>query len=70
MGVSEDRFYKCLSNGGMLTNLVPVYEYVYGIDLVTQYLAVRNNKILIEISTGKKVNEISIVELKEVTAEA
>lgn len=70
IGASEDSLYKWLSNGSMPSNLVPAYENVCGIDYVTQYSAIRNHKLLIEIPTGKQASEIGVLELQEVTAEA
>ena len=70
VGISEDRLYKYLSNASMPTNLVPAYEHVCGVDFVTQYMAIRNHKILIEIPTGKKANEMEVSELQQISAEA
>lgn len=70
IGVSEDLLYKWLSNGSMPTNLIPAYEHTCGIDYVTQYLAHRSHKLLIDIPTGKAAGEIGMSELQQVSADA
>ncbi|MDH5259402.1 MAG: hypothetical protein OEX07_15420 [Gammaproteobacteria bacterium] len=68
MGVTEDTLYKWLSTGNMPATMIPVYENVCGIDFITQYLALRSHKLLIDIPIGKKATPIEIGELQSVIA--
>ncbi|MEW4983107.1 MAG: hypothetical protein AB1Y26_07730 [Cycloclasticus sp.] len=70
MGETEETLYKWLSTGRMPVTLVPVYEHICGIDYVTQYLAYRNYKLIIDIPTGKAASEVGMAELQKVSAEA
>lgn len=70
MGVSEDTLYKWLSTGGMPSHLLPAYEHICGVDYVTQYMAYRSYKLMIDIPTGKAANEVGLAELQRVSAEA
>lgn len=68
MGITEDTLYKWLSTGNMPATMIPVYENVCGIDYITQYLALRSHKLLIDIPIGKKAQPIEISELQSVVA--
>jgi len=70
MGKSDDLLYKWLSNGEMPTTLIPAYEHICGIDYVTQYLAYRGHKLLIDIPAGGKVSELDSNELQIVLNDA
>tara|TARA_R110002050_G_scaffold269917_1_gene412453 strand:- start:63812 stop:64300 length:489 start_codon:yes stop_codon:yes gene_type:complete len=69
MGASEDSLYKWLSNASMPTNLVPSYEHICGIDFITQYLAIRSHKLLIDIPTGRQAAEIGLAEFQQLSAD-
>lgn len=68
MGETEDTLYKWLSTGRMPTVLIPAYENVCGIDYVTQYLALRSHKLLIDIPTGKAAGAMEVAELQAAMA--
>jgi hypothetical protein len=68
MGETEETVYKWLSNGRMPAVLIPAYEHVCGIDYVTQYLALRSHKLLIDIPTGKGATQMDVAELQAVMA--
>ena len=70
MGVSDDLLYKWLSTGSVPANLIPMYEHLCGIDYVTQYLAYRSHKLLIDIPTGKAASEIGVAEIQQISANA
>lgn len=70
MGESDDTLYKWLSTGRLPAMLIPAYEHICGIDYITQYLAYRSHKLMIEIPAGKTVNELGINELQQISAEA
>ena len=68
MGVTEDTLYKWLAKGSMPGNMIPAYEHLCGIDYVTQYLALRSHKLIIDIPTGSTANSMEIAELQAVMA--
>lgn len=68
MGETEDTLYKWLSSGRMPAVMIPVYENVCGIDYVTQYLALRSHKLLIDIPAGKCASAMDVAELQGVMA--
>lgn len=70
MGVSEDVLYKWLSTGGIPAHLLPAYEHICGIDYVTQYMAYRSYKLMIDIPTGRAINEVDFVEMQSISADA
>ena len=70
MGESEDTLYKWLSTGRMPVTIVPLYEHICGIDYVTQYLAYRSHKIIIDIPTGKVASEVEISDLQSISAKS
>ena len=53
MGVTHDSLYKWLSTGRMPAVLIPAYEHTCGIQFVTRWLVVSNNKLIIDIPTGR-----------------
>lgn len=70
MAISEDRLYKWLSTGDMPVSFIPAYELVCGMDYVTQYMGYRSHKLMIEIPTGKKTDELGMAELQQLSADA
>ncbi|WP_197722094.1 hypothetical protein [Sulfuriflexus mobilis] len=68
MDVTESVLYKWLSNGHMPASKIPAYENICGIDYVTQYLAIRSHKLLIDIPTGKAAEALDINELQLIIA--
>lgn len=66
---TEDTLYKWLSTGKMPATKIPVYEHVCGIDYVTQYLAYRSHKLLIDIPSGVPASEVEISELQSIVAD-
>lgn len=70
MGESEDALYKWLATGRMPATMVPVYEHICGVDYVTQYLAYRNHKLIIDIPTGRSASEMDVAELQQLAAGA
>jgi hypothetical protein len=65
---TEDTLYKWLSTGKMPATKIPSYEHVCGIDYVTQYLALRSHKLLIDIPTGRTAGAMDVAELQTVMA--
>lgn len=70
MAVTEDTLYKWLGNGRMPATLIPVYENVCGIHLVTEYLAASTGRVVIEIPTGKPACALEMNELQAISTEA
>lgn len=70
MNVSEDTLYKWLSTGHMPLTAVPAYEHICHIDYVTQYMAYRSHKLIIDIPNGKKAKPIEIAALQQIAAQA
>ncbi|OOZ41634.1 hypothetical protein BOW53_02850 [Solemya pervernicosa gill symbiont] len=66
---TEDTLYKWLSNGKMPASKIPAYEHACGIDYVTQYLALRGHKLLIDIPTGKAAEMMDLNELQLVISQ-
>ncbi len=54
MGISADLLYKWLSNGEMRACLIPLFESVCGLHLVTEHLAAFGSRLVIDIPTGAK----------------
>ena len=66
---TEDTLYKWLSTGKMPATKIPAYEHVCGIDYVTQYLAFRSHKLMIDIPSGAAATELEINELQSIISE-
>jgi len=64
MGVTEDSLYKWLANASMPAHLIPTYEHICGCHFATDYLALSNNRLVIEIPTGKAADARSMMELQ------
>lgn len=63
MGVTHDSLYKWLSTGRMPAVLIPAYENTCGVQFVTRWLAISNNKLMIEMPTGRKASDNDIQQL-------
>jgi hypothetical protein len=61
---NHHNLYKWLANGRIPGVLIPAFEHACGIDYVTQHLAARGNKLVIEIPTGRKTKTLEISELQ------
>jgi hypothetical protein len=65
MGISDDLLYKWLSNGEMKARMIPSFENVCGIHFVTEYLAAGAGRIVIEIPTGRRPDELALGDLQK-----
>lgn len=64
MGVSsQNTLYGWLSSGRMPLMMVPAFEHATGINLVTRFLAHGQNKLLVEMPTGKRAQNHDIANL-------
>lgn len=67
MGLSDHfTLYKWFQNGRMPLVLLPVFEQVCGIDMVTRWYASAGDKMLIEIPKGRKGTAEDMQQLQEV----
>lgn len=67
MGMPDhSALYKWLANGRMPAVLIPVYEDVCGINLVSRWLAAAGGKLLIDLPTGRDCNAKDMQELQAV----
>ncbi|HEX5278155.1 MAG TPA: hypothetical protein VFW42_10855 [Fluviicoccus sp.] len=62
--------YKWLQTGRIPLVMVPAYEQVCGIDLVTRWMASAADKILITVPTGRKTTAQDVLQLQEVLNKA
>jgi hypothetical protein len=67
MTITDERLYKWLSTGDMPVSFIPAYEHICGIDFVTQYLGIRDDKILIDLPKGKKATDTEIAKLQKLS---
>lgn len=63
-------FYRWLKSGRMPANLIRPFEYVCGINLMTEYLATSAHKLLVSMPTGKGGSAVDINELQASFSEA
>lgn len=70
MDVSVEALYKWLSNASMPAGKIQTYEYICGINFVSDYLAASANRIVIEIPTGKASSALEINDLQRVVNDA
>ncbi len=71
MGLPDhSALYKWLANGRMPAVLIPVYEQVCGINLVSRWLAASAGKVLIDIPTGRASSPSDIQSLQAVLHQA
>lgn len=64
MGVTADALYKWLGTGRMPANLIPPFELVCGIGLVSRHLASAGGRLVVDIPTGRLVNATDVQELQ------
>lgn len=64
MGVSHDRLYKWLATGRMPAILIPAYELACGINYVSVWLATSAGKLVIDMPTGRTVQQRDVVDLQ------
>lgn len=70
MGANKWTLYKWLESGGMPLRLIKPFEHACGIDFVSRWLAISDNKLVIDIPRGKIGNADDIFALQESTNEA
>ena len=70
MGVNHWTLYKWADEGKMPINRVPSFEHACGIDFVSRWLAMRANKLVIDIPNGSQGNADDIFALQESTNQA
>ncbi|TBV10233.1 hypothetical protein [Stutzerimonas kirkiae] len=70
MGLPDhSALYKWLANGRMPAVLIPVYERVCGINLVSRWLAATAGKVLIDVPTGRAATAHDTQRLQEILTE-
>lgn len=57
--------YKWVESGKMPTNMIPAFELACGIDFVSRWLAHTNNKLLINIPTGRNLSPATVSEFHQ-----
>lgn len=62
--------YKYISSGRMPATLIPAYEHVCGINLVTRWLAAGHSKLLVDMPKGKAATPAEMVGLNTGFAQA
>lgn len=70
MGVNHWTLYKWMSSGAMPSNLIKSFEHACGIDFVSRWLAMGDNKMVIDIPRGRNGNADDIMALQESGNEA
>lgn len=71
MGLEDHwSLYKWIANGRMPAVLIPAYEQVCGINLVSRWLAANNGKVLIDVPSGRTSSAHDIQQLQAVLHEA
>lgn len=70
MGVNHWTLYKWLESGGMPARLIKSFEHVCGIDFVSRWLAMHDNKLVIDIPKGRNGNADDIMALQESSTDA
>lgn len=71
MGLDDESLlYKWMKNGSMPVHKLHSFEYVCGANFVSVYLAASDNKLLIDMPTGKALNEVSVIEMQSTFNEA
>lgn len=65
MGVNKWTLYKWLSEGNMPARLIKPFEHVCGIDFVSRWLAMGDNKMVIDIPKGRKGSADDMLVLQE-----
>lgn len=65
MDVTADTLYKWLSSGKMPASVIPLYEYICGINFATRWLASSAGFLVIEPPTGRNVKAADVHVLQE-----
>lgn len=63
MGASHDSLYKWLATGRMPAILIPAYEHACGTHFVSDWLAASAGRMVIDMPTGRAVDQAELVEL-------
>ncbi len=70
MGLPDhSALYKWLANGRMPAVLIPVYERVCGVNLVSRWLAASSGKVLIDVPAGRAATAKDTQRLQEILTE-
>lgn len=70
MGLEDHwALYKWIANGRMPAVMIPVFEQVCGINLVSRWLAASAGKVLIDVPTGRAVTTQDTQRLQEILTE-
>lgn len=65
MGLDDHSIlYKWIKSATMPVNKIASFEHVCGINFVSVYLASSDNKLLINIPTGKSLNPVTVMEMQ------
>lgn len=70
MGVNHWTLYKWLESGGIPARLIKPFEHACGIDYISRWLAMSDNKLVIDIPNGRDGNADDILALQEASNEA
>lgn len=68
--VNKWTLYKWIESGSLPVRKVKPFEHACGIDFVSRWLAMGDNKMVIAIPTGRKVEANDVLALQESTNEA
>jgi hypothetical protein len=64
MGLADHwALYKYLQRGSMPANLIRPYELACGIDFVTRWFAGTSGKLLVDMASGRKLNQADVADL-------
>ncbi|MGE4501947.1 MAG: hypothetical protein AB7D03_03655 [Thiomicrospira sp.] len=71
MGLEDESLlYKWMKNGSMPVHKLHSFEYVCGANYVSVYLASSDNKLLIDMPTGKALCDVSVLDMQGRFSEA
>lgn len=71
MGIDNHwKLYKWVTNGSMPTVLIPAFEHVCGINLISRWLAAGSGKLLIDLPTGRDCSSQDVQLLQSVLHDA
>jgi len=62
MGVGDETLRKWVRYAQMPTNKIPSFEHACGCNYVTEYLALRTGKMIIDIPTGRKLKSTDVLQ--------
>jgi len=57
--------YKWINTGRIPAVLIPAYETACGIDFVSRWLSIRNNKLVVDMPTGRNLKPSDVHQLQE-----